>query len=125
MALVRPRPLTAESPTTPARVHLLYNAWVNDKALLAHLGPWEIWLRTAAQQAGATILAEQFHQFDPHGITGFLLLAESHISVHTWPEEGLAAIDVFTCGRMDANAVIAYLRQRLQPREERLTAVER
>lgn len=55
-------------------------------------------VREAAIVAGATLLAEQSHRFEPHGVTAVALLAESHISVHTWPEHRYAAVDVFTCG---------------------------
>ncbi len=62
----------------------------------------EIFLRnaitTAAKRAGATLLNLITHRFDPQGVTGLALLAESHISIHTWPENGYAAVDVFTCG---------------------------
>tara|TARA_B100000700_G_C14881346_1_gene778232 strand:+ start:550 stop:1044 length:495 start_codon:yes stop_codon:yes gene_type:complete len=53
---------------------------------------------TAAKIAGATLLNLITHSFKPQGITGLALLAESHISIHTWPESGYAAVDVFTCG---------------------------
>lgn len=52
----------------------------------------------AAIKCGATILQTASHKFHPQGVTGILLLAESHISIHTWPEEGKAAVDVYTCG---------------------------
>ena len=52
----------------------------------------------AAERAGATLLNLITHQFEPQGVTGLALLAESHISIHTWPESGYAAVDVFTCG---------------------------
>lgn len=55
-------------------------------------------LREAAEAAGATFLGEVSHQFTPQGVTALALLAESHISIHTWPETGYAAADVFTCG---------------------------
>ena len=62
----------------------------------------EAFLRTtitsAAKFAGATLLNLITHHFSPQGVTGLALLAESHISIHTWPEIGYAAIDVFTCG---------------------------
>ncbi len=56
-------------------------------------------ISTAAKRAGATLLNLITYRFNPQGITGLALLAESHISVHTWPEQGYAAIDVFTCGQ--------------------------
>lgn len=55
-------------------------------------------LRRAAEAAGAHIVAEVFHPFAPHGVTGVVLLQESHFSIHTWPETGYAAVDFYTCG---------------------------
>ena len=55
-------------------------------------------ITSAAKGAGATLLNLITHQFQPQGVTGLALLAESHISIHTWPESGYAAVDVFTCG---------------------------
>lgn len=55
-------------------------------------------LLRAAERAGATVLEVQVHPFNPHGVSGVVMLAESHISVHTWPEIGYVALDVFTCG---------------------------
>lgn len=52
----------------------------------------------AAEAAEATLLQVVTHKFEPQGVTGFALLAESHISIHTWPEHGFAAIDSYTCG---------------------------
>ena len=65
---------------------------LNDEAFLRTL------ISTAARNAGATLLHLITHRFEPQGVTGLALLAESHISIHTWPESGYAAIDVFTCG---------------------------
>lgn len=59
----------------------------------------EMKLRQAANAAGATVLSVTSHQFEPAGVTGVAVLQESHISVHTWPEYGYAAVDVFTCGQ--------------------------
>jgi len=53
---------------------------------------------TAADEAGATIMGESFHRFAPHGISGVVIIAESHLCIHTWPEYGYAAADIFTCG---------------------------
>jgi S-adenosylmethionine decarboxylase proenzyme len=52
----------------------------------------------AARQGQATIVNETFHQFSPHGISGVVVIAESHLAIHTWPEHGYAAVDLFTCG---------------------------
>lgn len=55
-------------------------------------------LVNAAEQAGATLLNVYTHAFYPQGVTGFALLAESHISIHSWPEYNFASVDAFTCG---------------------------
>ena len=55
-------------------------------------------LPIAATTSGATILGQNYHQFSPQGVSGVVLIAESHVSVHTWPEYGYAAIDIFSCG---------------------------
>ena len=55
-------------------------------------------LETAVRVAGLTKISSHYYQFQPHGATGVILLAESHISIHTWPEHGLATVDVYTCG---------------------------
>jgi len=52
----------------------------------------------ATSEAGATVLGESFHQFNPHGVSGVVIIAESHLFIHTWPECGYAAVDIFTCG---------------------------
>jgi S-adenosylmethionine decarboxylase len=52
----------------------------------------------AANAAGATVLGESFHQFSPQGVSGVIIIAESHLSIHTWPEHGYAGADIFTCG---------------------------
>ena len=53
---------------------------------------------TAAVECGAVVLGESFHRFSPQGVSGVVVIAESHLSIHTWPEYGYAAADIFTCG---------------------------
>ena len=52
----------------------------------------------AAKQEGASVVTSTFHQFSPQGVIGVVVIAESHITIHSWPELGYAAVDVFTCG---------------------------
>jgi len=52
----------------------------------------------AAKATGATVVGEIFHEFNPHGVSGVVVIAESHLAIHTWPEYGYAAVDLFTCG---------------------------
>lgn len=66
-------------------------------------------MRSAAAQIGATVVGEAFHQYSPQGVSGVLLIAESHLSIHTWPDRGYAAIDIFTCGGLDPRPGFALL----------------
>ncbi len=69
----------------------------------------------AARKAGATIVTEAFHHFSPHGVSGAVIIAESHLAVHTWPEFGYAAVDLFTCGDSVSSEIgFNYLRQAIQ-----------
>lgn len=74
------------------------------------------WVRAtmleAAHVAEATIVTDSFHRFEPHGLSGVVVIAESHIAIHTWPERRYAAIDVFTCNsRLMVDAAARYLAQ--------------
>ena len=72
-------------------------------------------MEQAARQAGACILSAHFHRFGGHGgITGVLLLAESHLSIHTWPEHHYAAADIFLCGSLNPAHARLALEQALQ-----------
>jgi S-adenosylmethionine decarboxylase len=83
-------------------------------------------LRDAARVADSTLLDEVCHQFKPHGVTALALLAESHISVHTWPETGYAAVDVFTCGEhTKPEKACVYLVEALQAANYTLQTVQR
>jgi len=69
-------------------------------------------LRRSAQAAGATILQAHFHHFGPEmGVTGMLMLAESHISIHTWPETDFAALDIFMCGAAKIDLAISVIEE--------------
>jgi S-adenosylmethionine decarboxylase proenzyme len=81
--------------------HLLLDVWLEDRAALERVEPLWGLLCAAAETAGARVLHAYAHQFAPWGMSGFLLLAESHVSIHTWPEEGYAALDILACGSLD------------------------
>ncbi len=72
----------------------------------------------AASRTGATIVGSIFHRFSPQGVTGVVVIAESHLAIHTWPEFGYASVDLFTCGRrVDPWIGFEYLKERLQSRK--------
>ncbi len=95
--------------------HVLADFWgcqfekLDDEQLLMD------YLRQAAKNAQMTVLGEESYKFSPQGFTGLLLLSESHISIHTYPEHGYAAIDVFTCGGGKTQKAIDFLKEVLQP----------
>lgn len=69
----------------------------------------------AARACGATIVDVAFHEFNPFGVSGVVVIAESHLSIHTWPEYRYAAVDVFTCGDViKPEAAVAYLATRFR-----------
>lgn len=65
----------------------------------------------AAQKAGATVINSTFHHFSPYGVSGVVVIQESHLAIHTWPEYGYAAVDLFTCGEMDAWISFDFLKE--------------
>jgi len=78
--------------------HCILELYHCDKAKLNDEAFIRTTITSSAKIAGATLINLVTHSFKPQGVTGLALLAESHISIHTWPEIGYAAIDVFTCG---------------------------
>ena len=78
--------------------HLLLELKDCNPALLNDLSFIRRAMLTTAQDVGATVVGESFHHFTPQGVTGILAIAESHISIHTWPEYAYAAADIFSCG---------------------------
>ena len=77
----------------------------------------ETTLRRCVDAAGATLLHIHLHHFQPNGVSGVAVLAESHISIHTWPEIGFAALDVFMCGKANPDACLPVLREAFQPKD--------
>ena len=78
--------------------HLLLELKDCNEEVLNDLGFLKECLKEAAAKCGATVVGESFYHFSPHGVSGVVNIAESHISIHTWPEYGYAAVDIFTCG---------------------------
>ena len=83
-------------------------------------------VRDAVKQGMATLIGEVSHSFHPQGVTALALIAESHVAVHTWPECGYAAADVFTCGdQASAERACEYLISALQAKRHVLKKIER
>ncbi len=82
-------------------------------------------IETAADCSGATVVQTISKKFDPQGVTAITLLSESHISIHTWPERGDAAVDVFTCGDCNPKIGCDVIIQQLQSKNHTLSYIER
>ncbi|MCH9814517.1 MAG: adenosylmethionine decarboxylase [Epsilonproteobacteria bacterium] len=92
--------------------HILAEYNSCDKSILNNIQLIENSLLKAAHIAGATVVGSSFHRFEPQGVTGVVVLSESHISVHTWPELAYAAVDIFTCGNdVNPSASYTYLKE--------------
>ena len=86
-----------------------------NREILNDVGIIQSHLERAAVLTGATIVQSVFHMFNPHGVSGVVVIAESHFAIHTWPEYGYAAIDLFTCGDdIEPWKGFTYLRERLE-----------
>ena len=105
-------------------IHLLIDFWG-----ASHLGETEYIehaLNQAALACGATVLAIHLHSFGENaGVTGVAMLAESHISIHTWPEMDYLALDVFMCGNSNPHLALPVLREFFQPKEMSVTEAAR
>ncbi|GEM_PF-757453 len=104
---------------------LLADFWLDDPRLLRFVQPLWAVLLVGVRKSGATLLAEQVHQFTPHGFTAVVLLAQSHVSVHTWVEQGLLLLDVQSCGAMQPEVIVDRLREYLQPQRLEIRRLER
>jgi len=83
-------------------------------------------LVSAAKAASATIIEVSFHEFNPFGISGMVVIAESHLSIHTWPEYSYAAVDIFTCGDIiKPETAAAYLIERFQSKNPSIVEMKR
>jgi len=95
-------------------IDLLRSPMHNERVLLA-----------AATALGAQVIESRFHTFSPYGNSGVVIIAESHLTIHTWPEYGYAAVDVFSCGELDLAAGIEELKTGFQAKRSEERYIER
>ena len=105
--------------------HLLVELDDCDRALLDDQEALRQLMRRAAEAAGARVVADVFHRFAPQGVTGVVVIEESHFSLHTWPESGYAAVDFYTCGDCHPEAAVQILREGLAARRCEQVVVHR
>ncbi len=106
--------------------HLLVEYHGCDPEILNDLERVKKFMLEAASESGATVLDASFHYFTPQGVSGVVVIAESHLAIHTWPEYGYAAVDIFTCGNtVDPWKAFHYLRSTLDSKETSVNEIVR
>ena len=106
--------------------HLLLELKFCNREMLDDLEYLKTSLIETAQKIGATVLNNVFHQFCPQGVSGVVVIAESHLCIHTWPEYGYAAVDIFTCGNtIDPRDAVELLVDKLDAQEHSFREIER
>lgn len=95
-------------------IHILAEYYDCDRDTINDTEKIERHLNDAAHLSGATVVQSAFHSFNPHGVSGVVVIAESHLTIHTWPEYAYAAVDIFTCGdTVDPWKAFEYLKEKL------------
>jgi len=95
--------------------HYLISFWGCNHEQIESVNFWKKILTKSASEAKLIVLGSIYHKFNPHGITGILLLSSSHMSVHTWPEHGYVACDMFSCTKdKDTIKAVDFLKRNIQ-----------
>jgi S-adenosylmethionine decarboxylase len=79
----------------------------------------------AALVSGSTVIRPFFHKFSPHGVSGVIIIAESHIAVHTWPEYGFAALDIFSCSNLNFSETLKYIMSHSEAGRHAILSIKR
>ncbi len=108
-----------------AGIHLICEFWkLKEGKNLEKRGILKI-LKEAARASGSKVVGENFHQFFPYGFSAMVLLAESHISLHFWPEFNYLAIDIFTCGKTKPYQALKVLKKKFKPSKLEVIEIKR
>lgn len=106
--------------------HVLAEFFECDPNILNNASIVEKLMTEAALECGATIVQKCFHMFNPYGVSGVVIIAESHLAIHTWPELGYAAVDLFTCGdKCDPKVSYEYLKKMFNSKTASYTELKR
>jgi len=105
--------------------HLIAETYFSNSDILNDEDKLKEALIDSAIYGDMTVINSISHKFSPHGVTALVLLAESHISIHTWPEYGYAAIDIFACGEGNPHKSLERLKELLPIKEVKVLNVER
>jgi len=106
--------------------HILAEFFDCDPNVLNNPALVEKYMLDAALECGATIVNKCFHLFAPHGVSGVVIISESHLAIHTWPEFGYAAVDLFTCGEQcDPKVSYEFLKRKFNSRDAKYSQLNR
>ena len=106
--------------------HVLAEFFECDPNVLNNPTLVEQYMLEAALECGATVVQKCFHLFNPHGVSGVVIISESHLAIHTWPELGYAAVDLFTCGEQcDPKVAYEFLKQRFNSKDASYSQLNR
>lgn len=106
--------------------HLLIELFGCEQKRLEHEVSVGEAMRQAAVDSEATVVAQSFHEFKPYGVSGAVIIQESHYTIHTWPEHGYAAVDLFYCGgTVKVDRAVETLRERFRPKRIKFLVVRR
>lgn len=101
----------------PLAQHTLLEFYDCDPACLKHSKQVKKLLCDSVLRGGGTIVKAVFHNFSPYGVSGVVVITESHVTIHTWPEHGYAAVDIFSCSeKLDHKTIRAHLQTALSAR---------
>ena len=106
--------------------HVLAEFFECDPNTLNNIDKVEKYMMEAALECGATIVQKCFHMFNPYGVSGVVIISESHLAIHTWPELGYAAVDLFTCGpKCDPKVAYEFLKKKFSSKNANFTELKR
>lgn len=105
--------------------HVIAELWQCDFDKLNDMDYIEKTFVDAALKSGAEIREVAFHKFAPQGVSGVVIISESHLTIHSFPEHGYASVDVYTCGDLDPTIAADYIAQALDSKQSEVTEVPR
>lgn len=103
-----------KNPSNGLGKHLIIELYDCDPEAINNAKSIEETMLAATRAAGGTIVTHSFHQFSPYGFSGAVIIAESHLTIHTWPEHGYCAVDIFTCGDLNNDAAFEVIKNGLK-----------
>jgi len=110
----------------PIGRHYIVEASGCNEKIISNAGVVQKILVKSAEIAGAKVWSVSFNQFPPHGVSGVVVISESHISIHTWPEYGYAALDIYTCGsHVEPEQAIEFAVQSFEASQSHITEITR